>query len=231
MSNGNQLSKLKPVFPALYLCIFIYTVFNMYFGYVAGETPPIVNGVIGESNKAAVLWVTYVFAFFLCFYDVLYYARIEVFEHSHSPPNEIPASIAFFEFIIRFVLVGIVALKIVKYDMLNGLFEFSAFVCLLISLWLIYLKYFRIDNVRVLDLAPNITICLLSFVAAYFASVPERQVDNAIIVLIVALLLSILLSAGVIYLTFRFGKDIYVQAQKFIVEWNIPQKQTQSIED
>jgi small basic protein len=86
---------------------------------------------------------------------------------------------------------------------------------------LVYLKYFRIDSVGVLDLAPNITICILSFIAAFFTSALESQIDNAIVVLIVAILLSILLAAGVIYLTIRFGKELYELAHAFALEWGI----------
>nr|VFK28471.1 MAG: hypothetical protein BECKMB1821G_GA0114241_103720 [Candidatus Kentron sp. MB]VFK32866.1 MAG: hypothetical protein BECKMB1821I_GA0114274_103718 [Candidatus Kentron sp. MB]VFK75930.1 MAG: hypothetical protein BECKMB1821H_GA0114242_10369 [Candidatus Kentron sp. MB] len=221
MTTGKHIRQLKPVFPVLYLSIFVYTISLMYIHYVTGDAPSIINGVIGDSNQQAMLWVTYIFAFFLCFYDVLYYARLEVFERSHLPTTTISPGIAFLEFVIRLALVSVVALKVFKYEALNDLFFFSAIVCLLISLWLIYLRLFKIDDVKLLDLAPNITICALSILAAYFASAPERQIENAIVVLIVSLLLSILLAAGVIYLTFRFGKDLYQSASIFLIQWKV----------
>lgn len=221
MSNGHRLVRMKPVFPVLYLGVFTYTVVHMYMGYVSGDPPPIIKGVVGETNQQTVLWVTYIFAFLLCFYDVLYYARLEMFEHTHKPQRTIPPAIAFFEFSIRFLLVGIVALKVIQYDVLNDLFEFSAIMCLLISLWLIYLKLFHIDKIRLLDLAQNIIVCILSIIATYFTSAPEKQIDHAVLVSIAAVLLSIFLSVGVVYLTLRFGKDLYELICNFLTQWEI----------
>ena len=221
MSKKFQRERLKPVFPILYLSVFIYTIVHMFLGYVSSEPPPIINGVIGSSNQATVLFITYVFAFLLCFYDIVYYARLEVFEHNYKPRKKIPPLKSFFEFILRLTLVSVVALKIIEYDALDDMFVFSAIVCLLISVWLIYLKFCDIDDVSVFDLVPNITICLLSVFAASRAVGAEYQTDNAILVLIIALLLSILLAGNVFYLTYKFGKDIYKLTQGFFVQWGV----------
>ena len=193
----------------------------MFLGYVSSEAPPIINGVLGPGNQAAILFVTYIFAFLLCFYDIVYYARLEVFEHNYKPRKSISPLKSFFEFLLRLMLVGVVALKIIEYDALEDIFVFSAIVCFLISAWLIYLKCFDIDEISVFDLVPNIIIFLLSLFAASMAVGPEHQIDNAILVLISALLLSILLAGSVIYLTYKFGKDIFELTQNFFVRWGV----------
>ena len=216
MDSTTSFGRLKPVFPVLYLTIFVYTVVYMYVSYLDGVAPPIVQGVVGKTNQNTVLIITYIFAFFLCLYDIIYYVRLEVFEHHHKLKSNIRPITVFFEFTIRFILVGIVALKIIEYNVLNDLFVFSAIMSFIISIWLIYLKFFNIDRVGLVDLGPNIMILLLSSTAAYYSSAPERQIKNAIIVVSVSLLLSIILAAGVIYILFRFGKDMFELTRDFL---------------
>ncbi len=126
------MNKLKPAFPAFYLAVFAYTVWVMFSNYAFGDSPPVVDGVVGEENKAWIIGLINVYAGLLCVYVIVYYARLEILEHEQVlsvPPNMF---LRIVEFIIRFALVGVVALKILSYHALNDLFYllFVCFVCI-----------------------------------------------------------------------------------------------------
>jgi len=127
------MNKLKPVFPVLHFTVFAYTVWIMFSNYAFGASPPVTDGVIGQDNKAWMIGLINAYAFMLCVYVVVYYARLEILEHEHVlelPSNKL---LRIIEFIIRFALVGVVALKIVSYHSLDDLFLFSFVLCLLLS--------------------------------------------------------------------------------------------------
>lgn len=190
----------------------------MFCNYAFGEIPPVVEGVVGDPNKNWILGIINFYAFMLCLYVVVYYARLEMLEHDKNislPQNKI---VRFFEFVIRFALLGIVALKILSYSALDDLFLFSFVLCLLLSIWLFYMRIFRYANISKFELIPNVIVLLLSL-WALFVSSPESQSAFAVQISNFSLLAAIVLASCIFVIASKFGKDFYSVARNFVTNW------------
>ena len=218
MNNPSQKVKMKPVFPALYFVVFLNAVYVMFKAFVA-STPPIIDAVIGESNRQVVLGVIYIFAFVLCVYDVIYYARLEIFEHHEFLNLHRRSIVMIIEFLIRSILICIVALKVFKYALLDDVFLFSFAMCLLLCIWHIFLKLFSLAEVNKSDIFLNLLVLALAFPAMYFSASPDRQIENAMLLLILSLIGVIVLSASVILLTTQFGQEFYNNTRAYLFHW------------
>jgi len=218
--NSSNLWKLKPVFPVLYLVVFLHAVLAMFLGFVSSPPDEMVSAVNGKTNKNFMLYTMYFFAGVLCLYDVVYYARLEILEHHQVSDSIVSSWVYFIEFIIRLLLISLVALKVFKYEFLEDVFLFSAIMCLLLCVWYFYLKYHRILDVSYKDIFPNIIVLILSVVAVYFSSSPVTLQENAIPVLIISILAAIFLTASVGYLLYRFGEEFLGLAKNFVINWN-----------
>jgi hypothetical protein len=118
------------------------------------------------------------------------------------------------------MLVGIVALKLIKYEALDDLFVFTASVCFFISIWLLYLKLFRIEHVGSKDFLPNFIVFLLSLIAVNYSSAPELLAQNAILVIVLSTVMAIFLTGGVFCLVTSFGKELYALSRDFMTNWD-----------
>jgi hypothetical protein len=210
---------IKPVFPALYLSVFIWTVVSMYMQLINGEKPAIVNSFPGATNQEAAFTIIAAFALVLCIYNILYYAVLEFFEHSESISPNTPVQVLILEFVVRFLLVSAVALKIMKYEVFDSLFVFAGTIGLLLLLWLMILRSQNIGSFSPLDSIGSFVVMALAFIASYLLTEPAAQSEFAVWLLAIALILTIAFGAMVMYLAARFGRRFFALSMRFITQW------------
>ena len=218
MMDDNNIARLKSVFPLFYWIIFAYTVFMMFWNYCISDPPPMISAVNGEGNILVLVSIFKIYAFILCFYVVVYYARLEMLDNeaSLSIPNKKWVFIV--EFLLRLLLVSVVAFKVISYSGLHELFFFSSLLCGALSGWLIFMKKFNIINIQALEITLSLLILFFSL-AAFFASSSERQIDFALGIMGISLTCSFVLAAAVFYMASRIWKNILDAVRYYILEW------------
>ena len=216
----DQVIKIKPVFPLLYLCVFVWTVVSMYSALIFGEAPPIVNVVPGEFNQKTLFFFIAAFALVLCVYNVLYYAVLELFEHHETICSATPPLALIAEFALRFLLVGVVALKIVKYEAFNNLFLFVSVISFLLLVWLLTLGKCNVNSFGKLDVAVSSIVLILATSATYILSIPAAQTDYAMVLLFISWIITIALAGMVMVLLHRFGLRFIKIVKDFVTSWS-----------
>lgn len=213
-----QALKVKPAFPLFYLTVFTYTVASMFYGYYHAAPPPALDGVIGQANRGWVQALVNFYAFMICIYIVIYYARIEILEHGHEMAASNKKVVRVIEFALRLMTIGVVALKIISYHALEDLFVFSAILCGLLSIWLIFIKLAKYANIPVSELIPSILVFIISIWATYISK-PEVQSQNVIAISVFSFAGAFALCSCIFTLAQQNGKQFYNIALNFLSKW------------
>ena len=145
---------------------------------------------------------------------------LELFEHHETICSATPPLALIAEFALRFLLVGVVALKIVKYEAFNNLFLFVSVISFLLLVWLLTLGKCNVNSFGKLDVAVSSIVLILATSATYILSIPAAQTDYAMVLLFISWIITIALAGMVMVLLHRFGLRFIKIVKDFVTSWS-----------